>query len=71
MNYMNGVGNEANETYFAYVEIDVGIGSPFVTYAGFTAGLESFGGGLMGQSGFFETYQVTFSQATRLFHIDT
>jgi hypothetical protein len=70
LDYTNGVGNSSNETYYAHVAIDVGVGAPFVTYAGFTAGLETIGVGLLGQSGFFENYCVTFSQSTRKFHID-
>ena len=70
MRNTGGVGNSANETYFAEVQIDAGVNAPFTTLAGFTAGIEGFGVGLLGQSGFFENYRTTFSHATRKFHID-
>ena len=71
MEYTQGVGNTSNETRYALVQIEIaGVGSPFQTFAGFTLGLEAIGFGLLGQNGFFENYRVTFSHATRKFHID-
>ena len=42
----------------------------FDAYAGFTNGLEAQGIGLLGQSGFFENFGVTFDHKNRVFHID-
>jgi hypothetical protein len=75
-----GVGNSGNVTYYDDVTIEVGpfivIGGTFQpqfsfkAYAGFTVGLEAQGIGLLGQSGFFESYSVTFDHKGRQFHID-
>ena len=65
-----GVGSVANVTYYDTVEIDVGVEAPFTALAGFTAGLEAQGIGLLGQAGFFENFQVTFDLKTRVFHVD-
>ncbi len=70
MRQTGGIGNSANETFFSLVKIDVGVGAPFTTFAGFTAGIESFGVGLLGQSGFFENYRATFNHSGRVFHVD-
>lgn len=79
-----GVGNAGNVTYYDDLTIEIGLLQPdatganatfvakasFKTYAGFTAGLDPQGMGLLGQSGLFENYSVTFDRKNRLFHID-
>ena len=44
---------------------------PFNSYVGFTDGLERQGIGLLGQSGFFEYYNVHFLHKERKFTIET
>ncbi len=66
-----GVGSTGNVTYYDNVTIDLGNGLTFAAIAGFTAGLEAQGIGLLGQSGFFERFQVSFDHRKREFHIDT
>lgn len=80
-NITGGVGNTGNITYYADLTIELGnlVGPQanfvptisFQTFAGFTAGLEAQGCGLLGQSGFFEYHVVTFDHRNRLFHIET
>jgi hypothetical protein len=77
-----GVGNTGNITYYDDLTIELGIWvningtltfTPkfsFKTYAGFTAGLEAQGMGLLGECGFFENYLVTFHYKGRVFHIE-
>ena len=77
-----GVGNTGNVTYYDELTIEVGYLNTggtsqtfepklsFKTHAGFTAGLEAQGLGLLGQSGFFENYHVTFDHKKREFHIE-
>lgn len=77
-----GVGNSGNVTYYENLTIEVGefvdIGGTstfdvrfsFQTYAGFTAGLEAQGLGLLGQSGFFENFLVNFDHKNRVFHVE-
>jgi hypothetical protein len=77
-----GVGNSGNVTYYSSIKVEIGelAGDPnnlaftakvsFDTYAGFTNGLEAQGIGLLGQSGFFESFAVAFDHAARQFHID-
>lgn len=77
-----GVGNSGNLTYYDDLIIELGIWvdvngtltfTPrftFKTYAGFTAGLESQGVGLLGELGLFENYLVTFDHKNRVFHIE-
>lgn len=77
-----GVGNSGNVTYYDHLRTEMGhmvtadelttfqpICS-FSAYAGFTLGLEAQGLGLLGQSGFFENYSVTFNHKRREFYID-
>lgn len=77
-----GVGSTGNVTYYADLTIEIGIlvdvsGSAtfkpqftFKAYAGFTAGLDSQGIGLLGECGFFENHLVTFDHKARSFHIE-
>jgi hypothetical protein len=75
MHMTGGVGSMGNSTYYAEIEIQIPINltSPpisFTVFAGFTAGLEAQGIGLLGQSGFFDRYKVTFDHNAKLFHVD-
>jgi len=66
-----GVGASGNVTYYENLEIDVGNGLTFRSYVGFTPGLEAQGMGLLGQSGFFENFLVTFDYKSRVFYLET
>jgi len=66
-----GVGNTGNITYYDRITVAIDNGPTFSAYAGFTAGLEAQGFGLLGQGGFFENYVVTFDHKRKLFHIDS
>lgn len=66
-----GVGASGNVTYYEDVEIDVGNGLKFTSYVGFTQGLEVQGMGLLGQSGFFENFLVSFDYQSRIFTLET
>ena len=68
-NLTGGVGSTANVTHFDTIEIDFGAG-PFEVYAGFTAGMDLHGIGLLGQAGFFDRFDVMFSHKTGQFHIN-
>jgi len=69
-----GVGNSANPTYFCDVrlEIPVSTGSLVVdVYAGFCAGVDALGMGLLGQTGFFERFGVSFDRRCQTFQLST
>lgn len=66
-----GVGSSLNNTYYAWLDIDLGRGIRFRSFAGFTDGLEKHGIGLLGQEGFFEFYNVRLSHKERKFTIET
>jgi hypothetical protein len=69
-----GVGNAGNVAYYGDVRIELPIKSgltlAFSTRAGFTAGLEAVGFGLLGQAGFFEAFRTTFDHRARTFTIE-
>jgi len=76
-----GVGNNGNITYYAEVTIELGVQATdgtwsfdpelqFKAYAGFTAGLEAQGLGLLGECDFFERYLLTFDHKNHIFHIE-
>lgn len=65
-----GVGNSGNVTVYETIKISLNHSIEFSAYVGFTAGLEAQGIGLLGQSGFFSSYVVTFDYANRQFHIE-
>ena len=65
-----GMGNTANMTYFAQIEIDCGFGIRFKSMVGFTSGLETMGMGLLGQTGFFENYHTLFAHDLRIFSVE-
>ncbi len=66
-----GVGNTGNITYYNNLTIEIENGPTFTTIVGFTAGLEASGFGLLGQSGFFENFVVTFDHKAQQFSIST
>jgi hypothetical protein len=41
-----------------------------ISRAGFTEGLESVGLGLLGQTGFFDQFTVTFNHRAGVFHVE-
>jgi hypothetical protein len=65
-----GVGSQANLTYYDHLTIDMGHGIMFTTYAGFTQGMDSVGLGLLGQRGFFDAYNVEFRHCDKVFVIE-
>lgn len=77
-----GVGSTGNVTYYEDLTIEIGVMADiqgtltftpeftFKTFAGFTAGLDSQGMGLLGECGFFENYVVTFDHKNQSFHIE-
>lgn len=74
MQMTGGVGSPANPTYYAEVTVNIHmVGDPvpfsWTTLAGFTVGLEAQGLALLGQVGFFESFQVTFSHKHKWFTI--
>jgi hypothetical protein len=70
-NVTGGVGSSGNVTYYTDLEISLGSGIQFKSNVGFTAALDAQGMGLLGQTGFFEFYNVTFLQKQRKFVIET
>ena len=74
MQNTTGVGNTGNATYYEDIRIEIplarGMTLTFTTTAGFTAGMDQLGIGLLGQTGFFETFPTTFNHKARIFTID-
>ena len=70
-NLTSGVGSTANVTYYDSLDIDLGRGIQFHSYVGFTAGMEVHGIGLLGQTGFFDYYNVSFFRSQHRFTIET
>jgi len=68
--FTGGVGSQANLTVYEMVKIDLGDGIVFSARAGFTAGLEALGLGLLGQDGFFENYNCEFRHKDKIFTIE-
>jgi hypothetical protein len=64
-----GVGNTANLTFYENITLNFGSG-PFPCYAGFTAGLESAGIGLLGQFGFLDRFNVLLDRKAGIFKIE-
>jgi hypothetical protein len=69
--FVGGVGGQPNTTYYDTLTIDLGQGISFTTRAGFTAGMETSGIGLLGQQGFFEAYRVEFHHTRKLFLVES
>jgi hypothetical protein len=66
-----GVGSQNNTTYYDTLTIGLDNGIQFSAYCGFTQGMDSVGLGLLGQSGFFDSYNVEFRHAQKTFTIET
>ena len=75
MQMTGGVGSIANATYYESIDIHIHVtGAPtisFKAHAGFTAGMDAQGIGLLGQSGFFEYFACGFDHKARVFTIVT
>jgi hypothetical protein len=73
MQMTGGVGSMANTTYYANITVEIpietGVSLVANVLAGFTAGLDAQGLGLLGQYGFFERFGITFDHRARVFHI--
>lgn len=73
MRMVGGLGAGQSETYYEPVHIRIPtppMGSEvFETLAGFSAGMDKFGCGLLGQRGFFETFKVIFDGKNHLLKI--
>ena len=67
--FTSGVGSTDNVTFYEDVEIRVGTRVAFAR-AGFTEGLETIGLGLLGQTGFFDQFTVTFDHRAGAFYIE-
>jgi hypothetical protein len=65
-----GVGSQNNITYYDTLSIDLGNGIAFSVYAGFTEGMDAVGLGLIGQEGFFESFNVEFRRSEKIFTIE-
>lgn len=63
------VGSSNVPAHFCDIEIDIGF-SKIRVYAGFTAGLEQIGYGLLGQTGFFDKFNITFKHSQGIFQIE-
>ncbi len=63
----------SGDVYYSDVRISIPLGDQafaFVARAGFTAGVDALGMGLLGQAGFFDRCVVAFDRARETFTID-
>jgi hypothetical protein len=65
-----GLGGTNIPTHFAHVSIDIPGIMKFPVYAGFTTGLEPIGRGLLGQTGFFDRFNLHFKQPERFCYLE-
>ena len=65
-----GLGNSSVPTYYWNIKLDLQGLTTLDVYAGFTTGLESYGLGLLGQTGFFDRFPVAFDLKNGIFMID-
>jgi hypothetical protein len=65
-----GVGSNKVATHFANISIEMKGLLKYPAYAGFTAGLNAWGMGLLGQSGFFDKFNLTFKLSEKAFYIE-
>lgn len=70
METISGVASTGVPTHYFNVEIDLQGMVRFPVYAGFTSGLDDLGLGLLGQSGFFDRFNVHFKLAERTYQIE-
>jgi hypothetical protein len=66
-----GIGNSENVAFFDTIRITINQDLDFEVYAGFTAGADNLGVGLLGQAGFFSEFLVSFAHFAGQFHIQT
>jgi hypothetical protein len=66
----SGVGSYNVPTYFWNLEIDLQGLTRFPVFAGFTPGLDQLGLGLLGQSGFFDRFNISFNLRQGIFEIE-
>lgn len=64
-----GVGGTTS-THFFNVTLDFGGGVQVQVFAGFTSGLDAIGFGLLGQSGFFDRFNVYFKQSQHIYEVE-
>ncbi|HEX4544061.1 MAG TPA: aspartyl protease family protein [Candidatus Acidoferrum sp.] len=67
----SGVGSTNLPTHFAHVTLDLQGLAQFSVYAGFTTGMDRFGIGLLGQTGFFERFKIRFDYANKGYTLET
>lgn len=67
---VSGLGSSNVPTYFWNIAIDVQSVFSVKSYAGFTQGLEQWGIGLLGQSGFFDQVNVAFNHNSGIFTME-
>jgi hypothetical protein len=67
----SGIGSPSNPTHFNNIVLDLGAVIQIPVYAGFMTAMDQYGFGLLGQSGFFETFKVTFDHALKLYYLET
>ena len=65
-----GLGSDNVPTYFWNVGIDIQGTTQIEVYAGFTDGLEQWGIGLLGQTGFFDRFAVSFNLNRGIFEFE-
>lgn len=63
-----GVGGSV-PSHFCNIEIDFGV-VRIPVYAGFTTGLDQVGVGLLGQTGFFDRFNITFRHSQGIFQVE-
>src|SRR5216684_4035818 len=66
----SGLGSANVPTYYWNIRIELQKLVTFDVYAGFTEGLDAWGIGLLGQSGFFDRFSTRFDLKHGLFQID-
>lgn len=71
MEMTGGIGSMANVTYYDTVQVDLGQGVVFTAKAAFMEGMNMHAMGLLGQDGFFSSFDVHFSHKTSTFTIIT
>ena len=65
-----GVSSASVPTHFASIALDIQGVVQFPVYAGFTSGLEAMGVGLLGQTGFFDRFNVAFKLSEKNCYIE-
>jgi hypothetical protein len=64
------IGDQTVPTFYWPVKLEFPGVAVLDVYAGFTAGLDGIGFGLLGQSGFFDRVKALFDHAAGMFHIE-